>query len=251
MEQLLLDTMLQHMENNKEIGDSYHGFTKGKSYLRNLMAFYNGVTAAVDEGRAQDIIHMDLCKAVDNVLHDILFCKVERFRFNRWTFQQIKFGWMVALKSCSDQLNIHQKAVRSGCSSGGGTEMGIFNIFVGDLDTLSKLAADTKLCGAADKLEGREAIQRVPDRLEMGTCANLEVQQGHVQGPAPGSRHSQHKYSLGGEGIKTSSGEKDFRMFVDQKAQHELPTHTCSPEANSEQPYPFHDSVIIKVLSNH
>lgn len=30
MEQLLLDTMLKHMENNKVIGDNYHGFTKGK-----------------------------------------------------------------------------------------------------------------------------------------------------------------------------------------------------------------------------
>lgn len=61
--------------------------TKGKSYLRNLVAFYNGVTAAVDEGRAQDIIYMDLCKAVDTVLQDILFCKVKRCGFNGWTFQ--------------------------------------------------------------------------------------------------------------------------------------------------------------------
>lgn len=74
---------------------------------------------------------------------------------------------MVALRSCGEQLNIQQKAVRSGCSSEGGTKTEIFNIFTGVKaeSTLSKLAADTKLCGAADKLEGREAIQRVPDRL--------------------------------------------------------------------------------------
>lgn len=53
------------------------------------------------------------------------------------------------------------------CSSGGGTKMEIFNIFtsVRTESILSKLAADTNLCGAVDKLEGREAIQRVPDRL--------------------------------------------------------------------------------------
>ena len=90
MEQFILEVIIKHVEEKKVIGSSQHGFTKGKSCLTNLIAFYGGMTGWVDEGRAVDVGYLDFSKAFDTVSHNILLGKLSKCGLGEWSVRWIE-----------------------------------------------------------------------------------------------------------------------------------------------------------------
>jgi ribonuclease P/MRP protein subunit RPP40 len=133
------------------IGETQHGFTKGRSCLTNLLTFFEDVTDYVDQGNAVDVIYLDFQKAFDKVPHKRLLRKVQSLGINGQIYKWIE-NWL-SQQSQRVQLagfSSDWVEVKSGVPQGSVLGTILFLIYINDIDDgisskILKFADDTKL----------------------------------------------------------------------------------------------------------
>ncbi|CAM4612641.1 unnamed protein product [Lepidochelys kempii] len=239
MEQVLKESILKHLEERKVIRNSQHGFTKSKSCLTNLIAFYDEITGSVDEGKVVDVLFLDFSKAFDTVSHSILVSKLKKYGLDEWTIRWIE-SWpdrraqrVVINGSMSSWQPVSSRVLQ-------GSVLGpvLFSIFINDLEdgvdcTLSEFADDTKLGGEADMLEGRDRIQRALDKLEDWAKRNLmRFNKDKCRVLHLGRKNPMHRDRVGTKWLGSSSAEKDLGVTVDEKLDMSQQCALVSKKAN-------------------
>jgi len=151
MKKIQLKRISKHMKDRKVIRSSRHQFTKGKSSVTHLIAFYSETTGLVNEVNAVDAVYLDLSKPFDVVCHNILIDKLTKYRLNKW-----KVRWIEnCLNSWAQRLLIHGaqsswRQVTSGVLQRLILGLILFSIFPDELcagteSILSKFAVGMKL----------------------------------------------------------------------------------------------------------
>jgi hypothetical protein len=158
LERIIRNQLADFLSYNDLIGNSQHGFQRGKSTDTALLHFYDYVTQANDNGQIVDAVFFDFAKAFDKVPHDVLINRIfahqitgkaltwlTDFLTNR--LQIVKIGY-----SISDPV-----AVSSGIVQGSVLGPTLFNIFINNIDLsvnycpILKYADDIRIFLASNK----------------------------------------------------------------------------------------------------
>ena len=242
MEACLRDIIVEHLEINKLVKDSQHGFVKNKSCTTNLLQFLEILTTAQDQHQPMDVIYLDFAKAFDKVPHRRLMEKLEAHSLGGQALAWIR-SWLADRKQrvvlngqTSDWQSVH-----SGVPQGSVLGPLAFVIFINDLDdATSKVTVTNKF---ADDTKCGQIVKSPSDINDMQEALNNLVCWANKWGMAfnvkkckvmhIGDENSQAKYTMEGIELTTTSSERDIGVKVSNNLKPSKQCQEAAARANS------------------
>ena len=221
LESIIAEDIINHLESNKLLCDSQHGFRKGRSCLTNLLEFFHSIFSVYDTSRAIDILYLDFKKAFDKVPHKRLMAKVRGLGIIGEVADWIE-DWLSDRKQrvVINGQSSTWREVTSGVPQGSVLGPLLFIIYINDLDLgltskISKFADDTKIGINADSEAAVKQLQEDLNRIgewsqKWQMPFNLEkCKIMHV-----GHRNKKAKYELLDKELEICEQERDLGVMI-------------------------------------
>ena len=221
MESVIRDAIVNHLETNKLIADTQHGFRNGRSCLTNLLSYLELITKNIDEGNIVDAVYLDFAKAFDKVPHQRLLLKLKNHGISGNILQWIS-SWLYNRRQCVQLKGSKSEWlwVSSGVPQGSVLGPVLFLIFINDFGkdingTVLKFADDSKLFGKANSVADCKRIQDDLDKLKQWSDIwQMQFNVDKCKAIHFGAHNTKFTYNIDGIPLENTETERDLGIIV-------------------------------------